>query len=1158
MSERRCGPATNLAPPSPSPAREEEGKVVTEMEANTNAGQRSVERFVASDSPSLQSTPNLNAATAAAAATESEGETVTPSPSRGGESAGREGSVASLAGQRRRELPSHSSGAGAEAAADVGLSSEVPPPLASGPALRQHSSMGGPPPAHRTANPPSEALVKSEKSSPSRPQGDSQSFSVEEALEHRVPISISAGTGTVAGSTAASAKLAGTGSRYQQNSTVDIYETSPEARRQESIDKRPSPSSSLLRSRLGGSPIVDAVYTAVARSSTFNAAGHRKTQSESAVNDSRLYTILSNTSAASMNNSGYAPSQRALVQYGVPPGDVATPSYAYRDSAAAGSEGGCSPSQHAEIRAMLISAERELAEMREVCARREMRVEALESALDRERANTRALRDRYSSETAATREEHEAVTRQLRDQLHVLKMVSESAMAEKSKMAEDAGRRKKELLGLLDREREEKSYIMADYREQTESLIGEQGREITSLRAALDKLKEDYDALLKQHQGTEDERESLTEKLEALTAQLDRERTEAGSRIREMQANMEQECNALHEQLEARQLQLQRNASQQTAKQQELAEQLQKSEERQRIADEEHQHALDALKQAYRRDTDGLRGELQRQRESCDKQEEELRRELEKTTKREAKSVEGLRQAIEQLRKEKEACVDDSFQQREALQRQHREKDAALQAEVDALTQQLAEERAARKDSEADAEVMRVRAESLEKANRRLSNELETVQAEQRSRERATEQAHQAAVEELRAKVRTSTTDLSTAQDQLRQLATDAQQLRDELTRRTSALEAARERLAKQEVKFAEETAKMKDSASQKEREATQIISQMRASKAQLEATCERLERQVKDTEGRVQGTAKQIEEERRSLEDVHRKLQDAKVEAEDLRAAAARAEERSASTAAERHQLELQLEDTKLRYEELESLLHNSERKTLELQLEHTRQLKQLEGRLEEQSQRHNAELAAARMASEQVRGEVTRARESIVEKETVLQQLREEMGKLHREAALREGSLQEDIEDLREAHEGEMRRMDELLNGLRSDLAKSQAMCTQYQRELSHIHRNSEGERSDLEAALEQADAARAKLLEDAKYRDQLNKELQGTVRLLSSRLTANEEEVRRVQEELADTNKKIQDAHTLIGRKDAAIGQLNAKLRAYEARNGTNTAL
>lgn len=128
----------------------------------------------------------------------------------------------------------------------------------------------------------------------------------------------------------------------------------------------------------------------------------------------------------------------------------------------------------------------------------------------------------------------------------------------------------------------------------------------------------------------------------------------------------------------------------------------------------------------------------------------------------------------------------------------------------------------------------------------------------------------------------------------------------------------------------------------------------------------------------------------------------------------------------------------------------------------------------------------------------------------------------------------------------------MDELLNGLRSDLAKSQATCTQYQRELSQMHQNSAGVRSDLEMALEQADAARAKLLEDAKYREQLNQELQGTVRLLSSRLTSNEEEVRRMQEELADTNRRIQDAHTLIGRKDAAIGQLNAKLRAYESRH------
>lgn len=1158
MSERRSGLVMNLAPPSPSPAREEDGAAAAA--SSVTAETHSMERPIASDSPSVQSTPNPNVVTAAApAAEEAQGvregndTQTTQSPSRVAASMAQDSSAAS----------SSRSGGGSEGVDGVGLLEEAPPPLAAGPPPRQLSSVNGSAPTRRQESLPSEALVKSTQGSPARPQEGNLRFSEDAGPDpgRHMSISLEGSGAAPASRNAAPAKSLGTAD-HKSSVAVSFHESSPEARRQESIDKRPSPNSSLPRSRLGESPTVDPVQAAAARSSAFAAAEQRSAHPGSAVNDSRLHTTISATSAAGVNNSSYTPSQRALVQYGgggiTSPGDVAAPAYVYRESVTGGSDGGHSPSRNAEIRAMLIAAERELAEVRDECSKRGMKVEALESALDRERANARMLRERFADEAAATREEHESVTRQLRDQLHVLKMVSESAMAERSKMAEEAGRRKKELLALLDREREEKSYIMADYREQTESLIAEQGREITSLRAALDKLKVDYDAVSKQHEATDDERESLAEKVESLTAQLDRERAEASSRIRDLQANMEQECSALREQHETRQDQLQRSAAQLVKKQQDLAEQLQKSEERQRVSEEEHQHALETLKQAYRRDTEGQREELQRLKETRDKQEEELRRELDKTVKREAKSVEGLRQALEQARKEKEVCVDDNFQQREALQRQHREKVAALQGEVDAVTQQLAEERAARKDCEADAEVLRVRAESLDKANIRLSNELEAAQAEQRSKERAAEQAHQAVVEELRAKVRTSATELGYAQDQLAQFAADAQQLRDELARRGSALDAVKEKLGKQEIQFTEELAKAKDAAAQKERDTAQALAQMRASKTQLEAMCGRLERQVKEAEGRMQGMTTQMEEERRSLEEAHRKLQDAKVEAEDLRAATTHAQERSAAAAEEKRQVERQLEEAKLYRDELEVALHNNERKLLELQQEYTRQLKQTEGRLDEQAQRHSAELAAARMASEQVRGEVARSREAMVEKETALQQLREEVGRLHREAALREGGLQEDLEDLREAHEMEMRRMDELLNGLRSDLAKSQAMCAQYQRELSHIHRNSEGERSDLEVALEQADAARAKLLEDAKYRDQLNRELQGTVRLLSSRLTANEEEVRRVQEELADTNKKMQDAHTLIGRKDAAIGQLNAKLRAYEARNGTGVTV
>nr|CCM15023.1 hypothetical protein, conserved [Leishmania guyanensis] len=1152
MSERRGTSSVKLAPPapSPSPSRDEVG-----FHGAPKEGKCSAEQPIVSAPTTEPSTPDPNTVTAAAR-DDSEGVT-TPSPSNPARSAGCETSMNSQSEARRTPSahvhpaqltsPERLSAAGSAAAA-LGVD-EVSPLLANSTGQLPKTMMEAPG-TERSNLLADEELVDSAPRSPlwrdaSHADGAEDLMSKEHLI---APAVATVGHGVVQ-----SAKSSLLCADSLHSVATGFNDSSLNGARQTEIHRQAAPAAgSLSRFRTRGDSSAQDTASSLPRSSGGYASGGaalRTVSSEPGFYDQRL-SAAATTSPAGMNKCSYTPSQRALVQYVALPGDMATPLYGCHDSAT-GSDAGYSPSRHAEICAMLITAERELAEVREECAKHGMRAEALEAALDRERANVRILRDRHANEAAAAREEHEAQTRQLRDQLHVLKMVSENAMAEKSKSSEEAARRKKELLELLDREREEKSYIMADYREQTESLIAEQGREITHLRGALDKLKGEYDDLAKQHQAVEEELEGLQERVEDVTAQLDKERSDTANKTKDLQVNMQQECEALRENLAAMQEQLQRTVTQHAAKQQALTDQLQKSDERQRVSEEEYQHTLDTLKQAYRRDTDSLREELSRVKETHSRQEEELRHDLEKAMRRESKSVETLRQALEQARQERELSVDDGLKQREVLQRQHHDKVVALQRELDEAVQQLVEERAARKDREADTEVLRVRVDNLEKANQRLSNELETIQVDQRSRERLTEQTHQAAIEAMRTKLRTALTDLGYVQDQVTQQATDAQQLRDELAKRTSALEAAKEKTVQLERTAADELSKAKSAAVQREKEAAQVITQLRTSKTQLEATCEELERQLKEAEGRVQGTVKQVDEERRSLEEANRRLQDARVEVEELRTVVNHERERGTFAQEEKRQLERQFAEEKLYREELEKVLHMTERKLQDQKQDQACQLRQMEGKVEEQAERHHAELAAARIAAEQVRGEVVRTREAIVEKETALQEMREEVGRLHREAAMREGRLQEEMEDLREAHEVEMRRMDELLNGLRRDLAKSQETCTQYQRELSHIHQNSAGARSDLEMALEQADATRVKLLEDAKYRDQLNQELQGTVRLLSSRLTSNEEEVRRMQEELADMNKRTQDAHTLIGRKDATIGQLNAKLRAYESR-------
>lgn len=863
-----------------------------------------------------------------------------------------------------------------------------------------------------------------------------------------------------------------------------------------------------------------------------------------------------NTSGVGRDVSGVVstPSQRALVAYDgsdamTPYGRSLVPPTGRREGSSANDA--YSPHRHAEVRAMLITAERELAEVREECAKRGTLIDGLEAALARERATTQSMRERHAAQMEAEHVEHAGQTKQLREQIHVLKLVSESAMSDKAKAAEEAERRKKELLALLDRERQEKSSIMADYREQTESLIAEQGKEITSLRGTLDKIKEEYDQLARDHQALVEERNALQQQLQAAASQQELDRLEAAKRLREVQTGLQTEKEALQQQLSAKQEDYLRESTKQAAKRQELTDQLQRAQEQQRLQAEEHQHTVESLRQMYRRDVEGLQQELASAKKQREKDAEEHRKELENAVQQGERAAEVLQGALVEARADKERAVSDGFKQREELQVQHRAKVAQIQTVVDALTKEVAQERGERKDVEAELEVMKVRAANAQKTIETLTSEMEAAQADFRAKERASEQSHQVALEELRGRVRSAATDLSYSQQQVRQQAVEQQRLRDDLAAKVAELAHVKEE-QKRTAQNAEERLRVQEEAwSAKEQEYQKALEQTRSQKAKAEADGHRLERVVSDMDSRLLTTTRQLDEERKALESVSRQLQDAKVAAEDLRQALSHKQQQEAGLAEEKRALERDLQQSKLYSSELENAVQMEERRRQELQQDQARQAKANDAKLAEEAQRHKAEVAALRMLIEQLRGETTKAKEVTMAKETALQQLREEVGQLHREAALREGALQEELEDMKDAHGTQMQRMDDLLNGLRSDLAKSQAMCTQYQRELAHFHRDVDGQRADLEAALEQSEAARAKLQDDAKYREQLNQELQGTVRLLTARLDAYEEDAKRAQEELTDTAKKIQDAHTLIGRKDALIGQLNAKVRAYEAR-------
>ena len=131
----------------------------------------------------------------------------------------------------------------------------------------------------------------------------------------------------------------------------------------------------------------------------------------------------------------------------------------------------------------------------------------------------------------------------------------------------------------------------------------------------------------------------------------------------------------------------------------------------------------------------------------------------------------------------------------------------------------------------------------------------------------------------------------------------------------------------------------------------------------------------------------------------------------------------------------------------------------------------------------------------------------------------------------------------------------MDEVINQLRGDLNKAHNAKNGAQKETANALRENERRVAIVQESLDAERATKHRLHDELRNKEQLNAELQGTVRLLHSRLSSKDDEIQRLDQEVQDYAKKIHDAHTSIGKKDAVIGQLNAKIRVFEHSSGNS---
>lgn len=148
------------------------------------------------------------------------------------------------------------------------------------------------------------------------------------------------------------------------------------------------------------------------------------------------------------------------------------------------------------------------------------------------------------------------------------------------------------------------------------------------------------------------------------------------------------------------------------------------------------------------------------------------------------------------------------------------------------------------------------------------------------------------------------------------------------------------------------------------------------------------------------------------------------------------------------------------------------------------------------------------------------------------------------------REMSMQHVLATERQRHEDSVVEMEKILVELRVDRHRAQTMATQYLKELTAMHREKEQSRVHLEGEVEKLEKRITILEKELQYREMVNTEQQGTMKMLHGRLENYERENKSLHEEVLEQSQKIQEAHIWLGRKDAGINQLRAQLRAFEA--------
>ena len=792
----------------------------------------------------------------------------------------------------------------------------------------------------------------------------------------------------------------------------------------------------------------------------------------------------------------------------------------------------------------LIRAEREVDILREEIYSVSGDLRTAREGIDRERDEKAKLVENLTAEREQLREEYERRYRELHEQLTVLRGLNDSATEDRTHLVEENESRKRHLMSFVDNERREKAQLLDEYRSGTEVLLCEQAKEIEGLRVLLDTANarelsfstELYDmqqrrvelesAVLKWETQLVDERTMHQKKTS------DREAASALeiSTLQDVKERSERELRGIIEKLMETKDQLQESLRHTTAQLE--SERMTYGSEREEVR-RMHEHELENTVR-----------ELRDMKVWREKMEEQSHTEIEKITQESEELVSSLRKELDTIRQQKQDSFDQSRHAKESMMSEHQSRLQQMQVLQDTLRRELGEERQVKKDIESARQTVVMKLDQSQAEIHRLHSEAEHAQIEGRQVERQREQEHQLALETVKSQVRTLESEQLHARSQMRKM-------EDEVRHCANQNENKENELTSQRL----EHRAIIDEARQTVTTVTGQLEELRMSSSrsldaaqtrrlELEAEVTRLQRFVEELNRKLTVATNHLSADRHQVESLSEELARTRTSLE----LGNTSHQKSLSLLAEKESeldvLRHKADNVDKRVCEQSDQLSSIIRGLTEDIRNKDEKVKDTLKKSEAKEDQFQAEILAAR-------GQISARESTIEELERVVQDHRDVISQMKATMHDKDLEAQHRIETSERRYNDDLGRMESVLHGLKEDVNKAnktryavQGEATERVRELeSHVYR--------LQESVETERASRVRLTDDLRVKENTHVEQQGTIRMLTTRLQARQEEMRKMETEQQTTLYKYQESSVELGRKDLQLHQMMARLRVLEIR-------